>query len=108
MSVFMTQFSYTAEAWADLVKNPQDRTIPVKAALQKVGGRLVDFFYCFGDYDGIVICEAPDAIAATAVVLAAIAAGHMKAAKTTVLFTVEDAMKGMGKAGDLAYPAPKG
>ena len=108
MSLYMTQFSYTTAAWSALVKKPEDRSVPVKALMDKLGGRLLNLYYCFGDYDGLVIYEAPDDTTATAVILAATAGGHMKASKTTVLFTVEDAMKAMGKASDIAYPAPRG
>ena len=108
MSLFMTQFSYTPEAWASLVKNPEDRRAPLKAMLEKLGGRLISFHYCFGDYDGVIITEAPNENVAAAAVLAATAASHLKATKTTVLLTVEDAMASWGKAGAIVYPAPKG
>lgn len=108
MAIYMTQFSYTPEAWSAMVKKPEDRSVPVKALMDKVGGKLLHMYYCFGEYDGFVIYEAPDANSATAAVLAATTGGHMKASKTTVLFTVEDAMKAMGKAAGIAYPAPKG
>lgn len=108
MSLYMVQFAYTPEAWAALVKNPEDRGAPVKALMEHLGGRMVDIYYCFGEYDGMVILEAPDETTAMTVVLAAIAPGHLKATKTTVLFSVEQAMKAMGKAGAIVYPAPKG
>jgi uncharacterized protein with GYD domain len=104
----MTQFSYTPEAWAALVKNPEDRGAAVKALMEKMGGRMLSIYYSFGEYDGLVIFEAPDANAVMAAILAAIAPGHLKATKTTVLFTVKEAMEAMSKAGGLAYKAPKG
>jgi len=108
MSLYMVQFAYTPEAWAALVKNPEDRSAPVKALAERLGGRMLNMYYCFGEYDGFVILEAPDETTAMAAVLAAIAPGHLKATKTTVLFTVEQAMEAMGKAGEIVYPAPKG
>ena len=105
---FMVQASYTPESWAKMAKNPEDRTAPVKALLEKVGGRLIDMYYCFGEYDVIVICEAPDETTSAGAVLASFAAGHLKASKTTILLTVEQAMEAMGKAGTIIYPAPKG
>ncbi len=108
MSLYMVQFAYTPESWAALVKNPEDRSAPVKALAEKLGGRMLNMYYCFGEYDGFVILEAPDETTAMAAVLAAIAPGHLKATKTTVLFTVEQAMEAMGKAGGIVYPAPKG
>jgi uncharacterized protein with GYD domain len=49
MALYLTQFSYTAEALAALAKNPQDRSAPVRELAQKSGGRLVGFYYCFGE-----------------------------------------------------------
>ncbi len=108
MSLYMTQFSYTREAWAALVKNPEDRGAVFQALMEKLGGRLLDIYYCFGEYDGVVIYELPDNTTATAAILAAIAPGHLNATKTTVLFTMEEAMEAMGKAGAMVYAAPKG
>ena len=45
MAVYMTQFSYTAEAWAALVKNPADRTGGLKNLVEKMGGKLLHFYY---------------------------------------------------------------
>lgn len=106
MPRYMLQFAYTPEAWSALAKNPVDRREAVNALAQKVGGRLVDFYYHFGEYDGIVIIEAPDDTAATAAVIAALAPGHLKAVRTTRLMTVEEGMAAMRKAGTISYKAP--
>ena len=108
MALYMTQFSYTPEAWAALMKKPEDRSVPLKALFEKLGGRLIGLYYCFGEYDGVAIGEVPDNTAEMAMLLAVIAPGHLKATKTTVMFTVQEAMQAMGKAGGIAYPAPKG
>ena len=108
MPIYMTQFSYTPEAWAALVKNPEDRRAPLEAMYKKLGGRLICLYYSFGEYDGFVIGESPDHKIASAGILSAIAPGHLKATKTTQLLTVEEAIEAMGKAGEIVYPAPKG
>jgi len=38
--------------------------------------------------------------------MAAVSAGHLKAYKTTKLFTVEETMEAMRKAGSLAFQGP--
>ena len=106
MAVYMIQGTYTTEAWATMTKNPQDRRTPIRELAQKLGGRLVDVYYCFGEYDVVVRIEAPDDSTASAVVLAALSPGHLKAIKTTKLFTVEETMETMRKAGSVTYPAP--
>ena len=40
MALFMTQFSYTPEAWAALVKKPQNRTAAIKGLAEKLGLKL--------------------------------------------------------------------
>ena len=108
MAIYMTQFSYTPEAWAALVRDPEDRTAGVKSLLESVGARLIELYYSFGEYDGVLIFEAPDETAATAGLLGAIAPGHLKATKTTALFTVQQGVEAMKKAGSLGYAGPKG
>jgi uncharacterized protein with GYD domain len=108
MPTFMTQFSYTREAWAALAKKPEDRSVPLRALVEKMGGRLLTFHYAFGEYDGVTIYEAPDGQTASAIVLAVAQAGHLSATKTTQLFTVDEAMGTMRKVGGSTYSAPKG
>ena len=106
MALYMVQGTYTAEAWAALAKNPQDRRIPMREVEQKLGGRLIDVYYCFGEYDVVVLVELPDDNAALATSIAGVIPGHLKAYKTTKLFTVEETMEAMRKAGSLTFQGP--
>jgi uncharacterized protein with GYD domain len=106
MPLYMIQATYTAEAIATLAKNPQDRSIPVRELIQKLGGRMIGFYFCYGEYDVVTLSELPDDSAATAVALAARSPGHLKAFKTTKLFTVEETMEAMRKAGSATFQAP--
>ena len=107
MPLYMTQFAYTSDAWAALVKNPQNREEVLRALIEKLGGRLLTFYYAFGEYDGVFISEMPDETTVTAAVLAAISPGHVKAVKTTVLLTTAQTMEAMRKAGTQTYEGPK-
>jgi uncharacterized protein with GYD domain len=107
MTLYMTQFAYTAEAWAALAKNPQDRGAAFGQLVEKMGGKMVGIYYCFGEYDGLVLYEAPDETTALATILAAITPGHLKATRTTMLFTMENTLEAMRKAGAVAYPGPR-
>ena len=93
MQIYMTQFSYTTEAWQALMKNPEDRTGVLKAVIEKLGGRMISLYYCFGDYDGVAIAEYPDSVSAAATVLSAISGGHVKAMKTTALLSASEMVK---------------
>lgn len=107
MPLYMTQFAYTTEAWKALVKKPEDRGKVFGELVEKMGGRLISMYYCMGEYDGLVIYEAPDEPTAAATILSAISPGHLRATKTSVLLSVEDTMVAMQKANAEAYPGPK-
>ncbi len=106
MALYMVQGTYTPEAWAAMAKNPQDRRGPIREVAQKLGGRLIDVYYCFGEYDVIVLAELPDDNAALATAIAGVSPGHLKAYKTTRMFTVEETMEAMRKAGNLVFQGP--
>ncbi len=106
MPLYLTQFAYTPEAWETLARAPEDRTAAVAAACERYGCRLRELFYCFGEYDGLVLVEAPDETAVAAVLIGAVAAGHLKATKTTVLLTAAQATEAMRRAGALGDAPP--
>jgi len=106
MPLYMTQFAYTTEAWATLVDNPEDRSAPVREVVEAMGGRLIGWYLSMGDYDGLLIYEAPDDASAGAAVLAAARRGHLRATKTTPLFSAEEGMEIMRRAGGTAFRAP--
>ena len=51
MALYLVQASYTTEALATMARNPQDRSSPVRELVQKLDGRLLGFYYCFGEYN---------------------------------------------------------
>ena len=89
-----------------MVSNPVNRRAGIEALLEQTGGRLIDIYYSFGEYDGVLIWESPDEATAASGMLAAIAPGHLKATKATALFTLEQGMEAMQKAQSLTYEAP--
>ena len=106
MAHYMLQFTYTPEAWATLAKNPQDRSKPIKELVEKLGGQLLGLYYCFGEYDGIVLTELPDDVTAAATAFLALTPGHVKEVKTIKLFTVEETMQAMRMAGSVSFQGP--
>lgn len=107
MSHYMTQFAYTAETWAALRSNPVDRTAAVTALAEKLGCRLIGLYYHFGEYDGVVIFEAPDDTTANALVISAVAPGHIKATRTTRLMMPSEAVEAMRKAQGVNLEPPR-
>jgi uncharacterized protein with GYD domain len=106
MAMYMVQFTYTSEAWDAMVKKPQDRTIPSRDFVQKLGGKLLSLYYSLGEYDGVVLFEIPDDISASAVGLAVKASGIMKENRITRLFTMDEALEAMRKAGSSPFSGP--
>jgi uncharacterized protein with GYD domain len=106
MPLYMTQFAYTSEAWTALTQNPENRSEAFGGLAQTMGGRLVSFYNSFGEYDGLVIYEAPDESTAAAIVLAAVSPGHISSVKTTVLLSAEEGVEAMRKAGGATYRRP--
>ena len=108
MATYMVQASLTSDAWANLCKHPEDRSAVVAKHMEAFGGRLLSFHYCFGDYDVVVISEAPSDIAIMAAVASSISAGHVKSTKTTKLMTSDEAMTAMADAGKTTFVPPSG
>lgn len=103
----MIQFSYKSETVGNLVKNPEDRSVAVRNLVEKLGGKLLAFYYTYGDYDGFLIVDMPDNTSTLATVMAAFSAGGTAKLKTTVLITVQEAMAAMKKASGLKLEQPK-
>lgn len=106
MPYYLTQGSYTPEAIDALTKSPEDRGEAARSLIEKMGGRLLEFFFAQGEYDIIAITEFPDAETANAFLMIAIKTGHLKTTKTTPLFTVEETLRAMRRAGEMTYHAP--
>jgi len=107
MSLYLLQVAYTSEAWASLLKSPQNRLDVVRPAVEKLGGKIESGWFCFGDYDLVSILQMPDNVSAAAFSLAASAGGAIKAIKTTPLLTLEEGVAAMKKAGAAGYKPPK-
>ena len=106
MSFYLMRFSYTPEAWARLIKKPEDRREVARSVVEKLGGKLHGFWYSFGKHDGFVLIEAPNNVSAAAFSVGISAGGSLRSAETTVLLTVEEAIEMLEKAKDLPYRPP--
>lgn len=106
MARYMVQAAYTPAALAAFARAPQDRQATVAALAERFEGKLITFDYCMGDYDVVIIFEAPDDTAAIATALVANSPGHLRTYKTTKLFTQEEMMEASRKAGQVTFQGP--
>jgi uncharacterized protein with GYD domain len=106
MPLYMFQASYTSEAWAAQLNNPQNRVEQVRPLIEGQGGKILGAYYAFGDYDLVMILEAPDNVSVAALALAAAAGGAVKAQRTTVLMRIEEGIEAMRRASGTGYRPP--
>ena len=106
MASYLLQIAYTPEAWAALLKNPQDRTEVLRPVLEKLGGSFQSAYFAFGDYDVVAVMDLPQNIDAAAFSIAAAAGGAIKSIKTTPLMSIADGIAALQKAGQIGYVSP--
>jgi uncharacterized protein with GYD domain len=83
MALYMYQASYTSKSMAAQLKEPQDPMEAIRPVLEDLGAKILVAGFPFGEYDLLVVYEAPDDMTAASVAMAVAAAGEVKSAKTT-------------------------
>ena len=69
MAGYVTLFKYTQQGLAD-IKTLAARLPKTKELIEKNGARLVGIWWTLGEYDGVVIIDAPDEQVVAAIMLA--------------------------------------
>jgi uncharacterized protein with GYD domain len=103
---YLLQVAYSPEAWAGLIAQPHDRLDAVRPVVEKLGGKIIQGWFAFGDYDVIAIVEMPSNVEAAAFSLAASSGGAVRAIKTTPLMSTAEGILAMKKAATSGYKAP--
>jgi uncharacterized protein with GYD domain len=106
MPLFLSQVAYSETGWQALVSNPQNRMEAIRPVVDKLGGRIVNAYFAFGDYDFALIAEFPDNVSAAALAIAAAAGGAVKSIKTTPLMDAAEGLEAVRKAAASGYRAP--
>ena len=107
MAYYLFQGAYTSEALAKLIKKPEDRVATVSKAVEELGGRVIGGWFCFGDYDVVLVYELPDNISAAAFAVRVAAGGALKANKTTLLLRPDETIEMFKRAGQAGYRPPE-
>ena len=106
MPIYMIQASYTSGAWGRLVQRPENRMEALKPVIETLGGRLLDWYYAFGEYDVMLLIDVPDNIKAAAASMAVAAGGAVKAITTTPLMNSDDGFEALLLAQGAGYRPP--
>jgi uncharacterized protein with GYD domain len=92
MATFVALFAWTEQGIRS-VKNTIKRAEKFKADIRKMGGSVREVYWTMGRYDGLIIFDAPNEEAATAIMLAGCAQGNVRT-ETLRAFDVAE-MKGI-------------
>jgi uncharacterized protein with GYD domain len=98
MTIFIIQGCYTAEAVRGMIDTPDDREAMVKKLIKAVGGKLLAYYMTFGEFDFLIICQAPSEGALLSALAAAAAGGSVGGLRTTVALSGKSAMKAFAEA----------
>jgi uncharacterized protein with GYD domain len=102
MPTYITQGRYTREAIKGMTMRPEDRADAVSRLLAKAGGRLIGYYFTFGEYDFLTIAEAPSETQMAAALIAAGGSGGITGLRTMLAMNAAEAKGAFAAAGDLA------
>jgi uncharacterized protein with GYD domain len=102
MPIFISQGRYSQSAIKGMIARPEDRSKAAAKLVRQAGGRLLSHYLTFGEYDFLLVVEAPDESTVAAAVLAAAAGGGITDVRTTLAMSWPDAMKAFETASGLA------
>jgi uncharacterized protein with GYD domain len=106
MPLFLSRFSYSSDAIKALAANPQDRAQAAAEAAESLGIKLIGFWYALGEFDGVLLSEAPDNATAAALAMLVGGSGALSKFETTVLLDMDEAQRAMRAAADASYRPP--
>ena len=91
MTIFISQGRYTHQALKNMIDNPEDRWENAAAIIDAAGGKLLNFYITYGEYDFLLVCEAPSAEALAPALLAASSTGGITGMTTYPAITTAEA-----------------
>jgi uncharacterized protein with GYD domain len=97
MALYMYQASYTAKSMVAQLQEPRDPVEAIRPALEDLGAKVLVAGFPFGEYDVLVVYEAPDDMTAASVAMAVAAEGEVKSAKTTRLLSGQEWLESLRK-----------
>ena len=102
MPTFVAQGCWTKEAVLGMTTHPEDRFEPVAKLFEDLGGRLLQWYMTTGEYDWMVIAEAPSQDIMMSAAAASLAGGGTSGIRTFAAFTAAEARAIFENAGRVA------
>jgi uncharacterized protein with GYD domain len=78
MPVYVSLVKFTEQGISTMKQQGIARSDAVKRNIESLGGRLVDAYYCLGEYDVVAILEFPNNRAAMKAAVLNASMGHIK------------------------------
>ena len=103
MALYMYEVAYTPQSLAAQIKQPHDRIEAARPSLEAMGIKILVCGYPLGEYDVMIVIEAPDDTTAASVALAVTAGGAVKSSRTTRLLTGQERIESLRKAQGSQY-----
>ncbi|HYB15557.1 MAG TPA: GYD domain-containing protein [Streptosporangiaceae bacterium] len=97
MALYMYQASYTAKSMAAQLKEPHDPVEAIRPTLEDLGAKMLVAGFPFGEYDVLLVYEAPDDMTAASVAMAVAAAGEVTSGRTTRLLSGQEWLESLRK-----------
>jgi uncharacterized protein with GYD domain len=99
MSTFIIQGNYSQDAMRGMLANPENREDAVARLFKEIEGKLLAYYVTFGQYDFLVVVEAPDEQAVLAALAVVAATGGVTNLCTTTALSTKEAKKAFEAAG---------
>lgn len=90
MPLFITYVSYSNAGIKGIMDKPIDRTEPVRAVVERAGGKLIAAYMTTGPHDVVLVTEQADGSDAVAVGMAAAASGAVAKIETVRAWTLAE------------------
>ena len=108
MPNFLIQFSYASHSIKEMIGQPDlDRAAQASAMVASLGAKLLGYWIAFGEFDGVVLLDAPDNSTIASIGIAIGSTGEVSRLETTVLLNMDEAQKAIRKAATATH-LPRG
>jgi uncharacterized protein with GYD domain len=102
MPLYISRGNYSRDAINGMIAKADDRSEAVGKLLASVGGKLLGHYFTLGEYDFLVIAEAPSEKDMMAALLAVATTGSITNLNTTVAVPTAEMKSVFAKAGSVA------